>query len=334
VMSVVAMWCLQLAQFPYAATGLAEMPQHMVLHAPYTPFTANGTLNVTAANVEALAAQAASFGATTLWVPGSMGQFDTMTVDERKALVEAWVPAAKRHGLYLIAHVGSGSLGVAAELALHAAQAGAPAIGALPPFYESTIDVAAIAAFLGAVGKAAPHLPLFYYHIPSHTRADISVTDLFDLAATMAPTLAGVKYVGSDQSDWFHLVQKYNTTRALLFAPEPKLSSFVLGLGRGTVLAEDFFAPTYLRMHQNFLRHNFAGARAEQAFKLAAFGVISKYGGAAAERALYRKFPLTKGFDFGPGRLPQQAFDEANWAPLEAGLDALGFWKTLAPPTE
>ena len=77
----------------------------MVLAAPYTPFTASGALNASAAAVDALAAQAASFGVTTVFVPGSMGQFDTLTVDERKALVAAWAPAAKRHGLFLIAHV-------------------------------------------------------------------------------------------------------------------------------------------------------------------------------------------------------------------------------------
>ena len=68
------------------------------------------------ATIDMLAAQAASFGVTTVWVPGSMGQFDELTVPERKQLLEAWVPAAKKHGLYLIAHVGSS---VAQEGAAH-----------------------------------------------------------------------------------------------------------------------------------------------------------------------------------------------------------------------
>ena len=68
------------------------------------------------------------------------------------------------------------------------------------------------------------------------------------------------------------IVGRYNSTRALLFAPEPKLASFALGQGRGTILAEDFYAPTYLRMRCAYDQGRFADARAEQAFKLAASG--------------------------------------------------------------
>jgi N-acetylneuraminate lyase len=57
----------------------------------------------------------------------------------------------------------------------------------------------------------------------------------------------GVKYVSSDTNDWFLSVNAFNDTYALLLAPEPKLQWFGLGLGRGVVLAEDFYAPTYLR---------------------------------------------------------------------------------------
>jgi dihydrodipicolinate synthase/N-acetylneuraminate lyase len=155
--------------------GMSSMPAHMVLSAPYTPTKADGALNASAENIDMLAAQASAFGVNTVWVPGSMGQFDTLTMDERKTLVELWAPAAKKHGLYLVAHVGSGSVGVAQELAQHAQRCGAPAIGTVPPFYESTTDVKAIASFLALVGAAAPTLPLFYYHIPAHTHASIQV---------------------------------------------------------------------------------------------------------------------------------------------------------------
>ena len=332
------MLCAHLIYYAAAAAapppGLATMPQHMVLHAPFTPFTTEGKLklNCTVESIEALAAQAAAFGVTTVWVPGSMGQFDTMTLDERKALIQAWVPAAKKHGLYLIAHVGSTAIGDAVELAQHAQQVGAPALGSVPPYYETTQNAVTVASFLGRIGAAAPQLPLFYYHIPSLTRTLIKVGELFDAAVTAAPTLAGVKYVSSDASDWFDLVQRYNSSRALMYAPEPKLSSFGLGLGRGAVLAEDFFAPTYLRMHEHFLRGHHAAAAAEQHFKLNASNIMSEYGGSAAERSLYRAFPLTAGMVMGPGRLPQAPFEEANWPRLHAALEAIGFWKQLDPP--
>ena len=95
------------------------MPSHMVLSASFTPFSSNGALNATAAAIDAIAAQAAAFGVTTVWVPGTMGQFDTLSIGERKTLIQAWVPAAKKHGLYLIAHVGTSSAVQSAERAFH-----------------------------------------------------------------------------------------------------------------------------------------------------------------------------------------------------------------------
>ena len=102
------------------APGLDLMPAHMVLSASFTPFCANGTLNATSTAIDRLAAQAAAFGVTTVWVPGTMGQFDALSISERKTLIAAWVPAAKAHGLYLIAHVGTSSTVESAELARHA----------------------------------------------------------------------------------------------------------------------------------------------------------------------------------------------------------------------
>ena len=60
--------------------------------------------------------------------------------------------------------------------------------------------------------------------------------------------------------------------------------------------------------------------------------IIGAFGGAAAERALYRDFPLTRGFDFGPPRLPKAPFDESRYATLHARLEEIGFWEQLVPP--
>ena len=52
--------------------SLSKMPDHMTLHAPFTPFKydAQRSLNATSEGIEALARQAASLGVNTVWVPG------------------------------------------------------------------------------------------------------------------------------------------------------------------------------------------------------------------------------------------------------------------------
>lgn len=322
---------------------LSKMPAHMTLHAPFTPFKfdAQRSLNATTAGIEALAKQAASFGVNTVWVPGGMGQFETLSVSERKQLLELWAPAAKKHNIYLIAHVGTNSIGEAKDLATHAAGLdGVDAIASVPPFYEHTTDVDAIVDFLAAISAAAPALPMFYYHIPAMTLATIKVAQLFAAAnatdaatgATRLPALAGVKYVSPDLHDWFELVTTWNATKALLFAPEPKLASFSLGTGKGCVLAEDFYAPTYLRMRLKYYTEGQSSASAEQAWKYSASAVVSSHGG-SAERVLYRTFPYTKDvIDLGPPRLPATPFDEAQYDSLIKGLQAVGFYNQMKPP--
>ena len=59
-----------------------------------------------------------------------------------------------------------------------------------------------------------------------------------------------------------------STNCTVLFAPEPKLQGFALqNPYNGAVLAEDFYAPTYLRMRAAYVAGNAAAALAEQHWK-------------------------------------------------------------------
>ena len=116
----------------------------------------------------------------------------------------------------------------------------------------------------------------------------------------------------------------------ILFAPEPKLQGFALQTPwAGAVLAEDFYAPTYLRMRGAYEAGDAAGAIAEQNWKqVSAEGVFGAFGGTAAKRRTYLK---SCGVDMGPARAPATSFDESQWPDLDAALDAIGFWDQ-APP--
>jgi N-acetylneuraminate lyase len=306
---------------------LKAMPALMTLHAPYTPFRRDDakSLNATAANIDKLAANAASKGVTTIFVPGSMSQFETMSLTERKVLMTNWVSSGHKHNLFVILHVGTTVQSDAIELAQYAGQLGADGIGSVPMYYETSSDIPTIVDFLKPIAAAAPSLPFFYYHLPGVTHANILVSELLESAEANMPTLCGVKWVGTSLADWFKMVSKYNTTRALLFAPEPKLASFSLGMGRGVVLAEDFYAPTYLRMRSAWMRGDAAGANEEQAWKYASEAVFRSYQG-NSKRRVYERFDLTQ-LDMGDGRLPQQPFDvNGMQAKLFSDLDKIDFW--------
>jgi hypothetical protein len=91
--------------------------------APWTPFAADGSVNV--AVIPTLAQSAASDGCNVVWIGGGMGEFDTLSTTERNTLASAWVAAAKPLGLYTIVHVGTTVQADAIAMAAHAAAIGA-----------------------------------------------------------------------------------------------------------------------------------------------------------------------------------------------------------------
>jgi dihydrodipicolinate synthase/N-acetylneuraminate lyase len=69
----------------------------------------------------------------TVFVCGSMALFDTMSIDERTTLAEAWITAGHEQGLYIIVNVGTTVVSEAQSLAKHALAHGADAIATVPP---------------------------------------------------------------------------------------------------------------------------------------------------------------------------------------------------------
>lgn len=133
--------------------------------------------------------------------------------------------------------------------------------------------------------------------------------------------------MSSDQSDYLTSLQQYGDRVELLWAPEPKLAALPLG-GAGVVLAELMFAPTWFRMRAAFEAGDLDGARREQLWKLQVASVFGKYGGSAAERAVYTRLA---GYEAGPPRLPQYPMDYSRLPALEAELQALGFFNQTWP---
>lgn len=126
-----------------------------VLSAPFNPFTATGALNVSVVPLQA--AFARKVGVNTVWVDGSMAQFDTLALEEREAVAQAWVDAA-RGDQYLIINVASTVVADARRLAAHAQRIGADAIALLPPYYGGDRPPTAerVATFVANVADAAP----------------------------------------------------------------------------------------------------------------------------------------------------------------------------------
>ncbi|RSL97602.1 hypothetical protein CEP52_010810 [Fusarium oligoseptatum] len=161
-------------------------PQELkgILVALITPFNGDGSIDVDGINTHV--DRLIKTGVHGLVPGGSTGEFSTLSLDERKTLIEAVVKAAAGR-VPVVAGIGALSTADAIDLAKHHAKAGASALMVLPPFYEAP-NIAELKEYFKAIHDASG-LPLLYYNIPSLTGSNYDTQQLAELSEV------GVKYL-------------------------------------------------------------------------------------------------------------------------------------------
>ncbi|KAL1847817.1 hypothetical protein Daus18300_013806 [Diaporthe australafricana] len=180
-----------------------------IMVALYTPFTADQS----AIDVEALEQHIQNLvkaGVHGLVPGGSTGEFTTLTIEERKQLVEVSVKSAAGK-VPVVAGIGALSTKEGVELAKHAAEAGAAALMVVPPFYDapSVEELHELLAELHSVSN----LPIMFYNIPSASGLKLSPAQLADLSKV------GVKYMKDTSGDAPSLTE-------LLFSLHDRITAF------------------------------------------------------------------------------------------------------------
>jgi dihydrodipicolinate synthase/N-acetylneuraminate lyase len=151
---------------------------HGILAAVTTPFTPDAD-SVDEPVLRAHAERLIAAGVHGLVTTGSTGEFSTLTWQEYRRVIEAYVEAAG-HRVPVVAGVGALSTRGAIDLAQHAEQVGADAIMLLPPFYGG-VELATLRAFLTAVAESIS-IPIVYYNIPASTGTRLTAAELAGLA--------------------------------------------------------------------------------------------------------------------------------------------------------
>lgn len=141
-----------------------------------TPFRADGSLDLDAYHEHC--AWLVDEGVTGLTPNGSLGEYETLTDDERSMIVTTALAAAGNRAT-VAPGVSGKSAAEARRWAEHAAEAGAPAVMALPPTSHKPTDDEVVAHFaeIARVG-----LPIIAYNNPYSTRVDLTPRLLARLA--------------------------------------------------------------------------------------------------------------------------------------------------------
>lgn len=282
-----------------------EKPQrllHGLISAVYTPYRPDGTPNVDAAPryIDYLVDSKING----VYICGSTGEGPCLTVAERMALDEAFVTAAKGR-ITTVAQVGANAAGDCQELAAHAEKIGADAISANAPSYFKIRDTQTMASWLIDIAAAAPHTPIYYYHIPSLTGVDIDMELLLTKMEENCPTFRGVKYSDTIGHRFLEISQygggKYE---ALWGCDESLMTGFALG-GCGGIGSTYALAPkTYHRLLDTIEAGDWDEARKIQLKIWKFVQVLLKHNIDSASRLILER---AVGVKFGKSRLPLQA---------------------------
>ncbi|HZU13456.1 MAG TPA: dihydrodipicolinate synthase family protein [Chloroflexota bacterium] len=150
-------------------------------------------------------------GVSGLWALGTTSEFAAFDEDERGAILRTVVDTAAGR-VPVIANVSDASTRLTIRHARRAADLGADAVAATPPYYYPHSQDELLAHYRAI--RAAVDLPVFIYNIPQTVRVRLELSTARTLAAE--GTVAGIKDSQNDL-EWFR--QLTLATRGTDFAP-------------------------------------------------------------------------------------------------------------------
>lgn len=135
-----------------------------------------------------------------LYVNGTTGEGASLTLEERKKVVEKWMTVGRKSGKItaIIVQCGALNLHDSQSLARHAKSVGADAIATVPPLYFKPKNNDCLLQYCKAIAAEAPDLPFYFYHIPSATSVEVNVEDFLREGVKQIPSLIGVKFSSKD----------------------------------------------------------------------------------------------------------------------------------------
>ncbi len=290
--------------------------------ATYTPMRVDGSVNPNL--FEPMFDFMINTGASAFYVCGSTGEGPSLTAEERKLVANLSVRAASRRAPVIV-QVGSNSLSEARALAAHAAEIGADAISAVPPFYFKPATPQALVASIATIASAAPDLPFYYYHIPRLTGITADMPAFLALATDHIPNLAGIKFSDPDLSQ-FRLCQEFENARfdILFGCDEMMLGALAMGAKAAVGSSYGFAAPLWNRIIAAFDKGDSSTALAHQSTATRLVRFLDSEPGpyhATVKQVLWPEL----GFELGTLRQPHAILSPQQISSARQALQSSGF---------
>ena len=287
--------------------------------AAFTPFRMDGELNLSQISKLAQLYRTNRLGG--VFINGTTGEFASLSLTEQKLLVEAW--QSDKGSLPVGVMLGGTCIKDMQELALFSAEKEMDAVAMLSPYYFRPKTVADLVEVVAEVAITVPHIPFYYYHIPSLAGGNFYMRDFLALAVDRIPNLAGIKFTHSDIMDFQAAVQFQNGRYDLLWGTDEALLSGWVAGARGAIGSTyNYAAPLYHDILGAIEKGDLEAARQLQLKSVAFVKLLFKYGGAATGKAIMALI----GQDCGAVRRPIAPLSTAEIQALEKDLQAIDFF--------
>jgi N-acetylneuraminate lyase len=291
-----------------------------LIAAPFTPFDSNGKLDVSL--IPPYYTFLKRNRITGAFINGSTGEGVSITLEEKKAVAQAWADCSNHDADFkVMVFLGGTCLADCIELAKHAYEIGLYAVSLTGAFYFKPSNADTLAEICIKVGESVPNMPFYYYHIPVLTGVNVTMYDLVRTLDNKLSNFAGVKYTHEDFMDFQSCMSYENGKFDMLWGrDENMLSALVLGAKGAVGSTFNYAAPLYYDLIDAFNNNDLIKARALQQKSIDMIRFLGKYGGISVGKA-YMKLV---GHDLGEFRLPVKNMSTEQFELFKkdvAGLD-------------
>lgn len=292
-----------------------------LIPATFTPFDAEGRLNLSL--VLPYADKLVADGALGVFVCGSTGECASMSVDERKRLLEAWAEALDGR-IKLIAHIGDTCQMECVALARHAREVGVDAVGAIAPYYFKPAGVKELVDFFAPVAAALGDIPFYHYNMPSVTGINLSMVDFLKEGSKAMPNLAGIKFTHNNFMEMMECLRLDGGRFDILNGfDEMLLCGLSVGAKGGVGSTYNYALGIYRNILSAFAAGNMTLAQEWQMRSIDVVHVIVRHGGGVRGGKAIMKLV---GLDCGNCRQPFAPYSSAEMEQIRSELDAIGFF--------
>ncbi|KAK3088591.1 hypothetical protein FSP39_021002 [Pinctada imbricata] len=232
-----------------------------------------------------------------IYVNGGTGEGPSLTLKERKDIVEKWIEVSKGR-LKIVVHIGGTTPKESKELTIQAAKAGADAIATLPTLFFKPQNIVNMEDFMKEAKKEIPNL----------VGIKFSSKDLIDMI--------GVRYAGK-----FNILYGYD---------QQLMGGLIMGAHGSIGTLHNFMPGVYHRLIGHFEKGDNESARNEQIKGQQLCRLVEKYGKIlGGNLAAFKIFMPLVGLDLGPCREPMRTLTESESKEFVKDINNLCFleWK-------